>query len=345
MRFADGTAVITGIGGCLPDRVVTNDEIVAEGQLDSSAEWIKTRTGIARRRRASPSTSTGDLAVAAGRAALESDGGPPPDLLLLATTTPDHPCPATAPAIAHRLGLGGIPAYDLDAVCSGFLYALATATAVLRGGLCRSALIIGADTYSTIINPRDRDTAALFGDGAGAVVVRPGPPDAPGAVLAADLGSDGSGRALITIPGGGSRSPHPLPRPTTAHYFHMQGREVYGRAVRHMVRSARACLHRADWPSDSVRAFIGHQANQRILDSVAQRLGIGPENQFGTILETGNTAAASIPLVMADTHTHKALAPGDRTLLTAFGGGLTWASIALTWPAATPFTSPEHTTT
>ncbi|GAA2471399.1 beta-ketoacyl-ACP synthase III [Streptomyces mauvecolor] len=342
MRFDDTTAVVTGIGSCLPDRAVTNDEVIADGHLDTTDGWLRTRTGIARRHRAGAATSTGDLAVAAGRAALESDGGRPPDLLLLATSTPDHPCPATAPDVAHRLGLGTIGAYDLAAVCSGFLYAMATATALLRGGLSPSALVIGADTYSTIIDPHDRDTAALFGDGAGAVVLRPGPAHTPGAIRAAHLGSDGSEHPLITIPGGGSRHPHPLPQPTTDHYFHMHGREVYAHAVRRMTQSARTCLDHADWPVESLGAFIGHQANQRILDSVAQRLGIPPENRFGTIHETGNTAAASIPLVMAAAAPHTSLAPGDRTLLTAFGGGLTWASIALTWPTAAPLTHPEQ---
>lgn len=341
MRFDDTTAVITGIGACLPEHVLGNDEVIEAGRLRSTDEWIRTRTGIARRRRVAPGISTGDLAVAAGRAAITSDGGSAPDLLVLATSTPDHPCPATAPHIAHRLGLGTVPAFDIAAVCSGFLYALATATAFLRSGLCAAPLVIGADTYSTIIDPTDRDTAALFGDGAGAILLRPGPPDAPGAVVAVDLGADGSGHQLISVPGGGSRQPLQLPQLDPGSlFFQLRGREVYAQAVRRMVRSAREALEHADWPTESVEAFIGHQANQRILDSVAQRLGIAPGNCFGNIREVGNTAAASIPLVMADLATQRALTPGRRSLLTAFGGGLTWASVALNWPAAVPQARP-----
>jgi len=361
MRSEDTTAVITGIGACLPDQILDNDQVIAAGELDTSDEWIRGRTGIARRHRAAPGISTGDLATAAGGAAVRS-AGIRPDFVLLATTTPDHPCPATAPAVAHRLGLGGVPAFDLAAVCSGFLYALATATAMVRSGLCAAPLVIGADTYSTIVNPRDRDTAALFGDGAGAVLLRPGSVGTPGAVHATDLGSDGGGHDLITIPSGGSRYPWggggsgngsgggwsgneagPGPGPGTdpaSRFFHMQGRAVYRQAVGRMTDSTRRALAGAGWPPETVRAFIGHQANQRILDSVAERLAIPLQHRFGTIRQVGNTAAASIPLVMADHSTQKSLAPGERTVLTAFGGGLTWASVALTWPAAVPRSRP-----
>ena len=275
MRFDQATAVVTGIGGCLPDRVLSNQDVIAAGALGTSDDWIRTRTGIARRRHVDPCTSTGDLAVAAGRAALESARASgdaaeyrDPDLLVLATSTPDHPCPATAPDVAHRMGLGTVPAFDLAAVCSGFLYALTTATALLRGGACRAPLVIAADTYSTILDPQDRGTAPIFGDGAAAVLLRLGPPDHPGAVLAADLGADGSGHQLITIPAGGS---------------------------------ARRALEQARWTPTAVDAFIGHQANQRILDSVAERLGLPATRCFGNIHELGNTArgwvgAAAAPL-------------------------------------------------
>ncbi|MFC9842598.1 beta-ketoacyl-ACP synthase 3 [Streptomyces sp. NPDC060223] len=340
----DSTAVITGIGACLPEQVVDNDTVIARGALHTDDTWIRTRTGITRRRHADPGTSTGDLSVGAGRAAIASAGDHRPDLLLLATSTPDHPCPATAPAIAHRLGLGTIPAFDLSAVCSGFLYALATATALVRSGTCSTPLVIGADTFTTIVDPGDRATAPIFGDGAAAVLLRPGARDAPGAILACDLGADGSGSDLITVPGGGSRHPRQLPPPgPDAHYFRMQGRTVYAHAVRRMTESSRAVLQQAGWPPGTLGAFIAHQANQRILDSVAERLDIAQDRRFGTIQETGNTAAASIPLVMADSTVHAAVAPGARTLLTAFGGGLTWASVALNWPAASPRTQAPPT--
>lgn len=244
---ADGTtAVITGIGACLPPRVVDNDTVIARGGLRTDDTWIRERTGIARRRHADAGTSTGDLAVGAGRAALVSAGDRRPQMLLLATGTPDHPCPATAPTVAHRLGLDGIPAFDLSAVCSGFLYALAMATALIRAGTCATVLVIASDTYTTIVNPLDRETAPIFGDGAGAVLVTAGHAAEPGAVGALDLGSDGSGGDLITIPYGGSRHPRRLPGPDPdGHYFRMRGRAVYAHAVRRMTRSADAALRGA----------------------------------------------------------------------------------------------------
>ncbi|WP_078916390.1 beta-ketoacyl-ACP synthase 3 [Streptomyces viridochromogenes] len=336
-RAVVGTAVVTGIGACLPHPVVDNDTVVARGALRTDDTWIRDRTGIARRRHAEPGTSTGDLAVGAGRAALASAGNHRPDMLLLATTTPDHPCPATAPAVAHRLGLGTVPAFDLSAVCSGFLYALATATAFVRAGTCAMPLVIGADTYTTIVDPTDRETAPIFGDGAGAVVLRAGTTDEPGAVIATDLGTDGGGDDLITVPHGGSRHPRHLPPAAPAdRYFRMQGRTVYAHAVRRMTQSANSALSQAHWLPETVRAFVGHQANQRILDSVADRLGIAPAHRYGNIRDLGNTAAASIPLVLADPAVHQAVPPGERALLTAFGGGLTWASVALRWPSAVP---------
>ncbi|MFM9445145.1 beta-ketoacyl-ACP synthase 3 [Streptomyces acidiscabies] len=334
-------SVIRGVGACLPELTVTNDDLV-RGGLNTSDDWIRTRTGIAARHRVNPGTSTGDLATAAAKEALA--GLPRPQLLVLATTTPDHPCPATAPEVAGRLGLGNIPAFDLAAVCSGFVYALATADVWIRAGAVTSALVIGAETYSTIIDPADRNTAILFGDGAGAVVLSRGTRDEPGAILATDLGSDGTSADHVMIEAGGSRWPDPARLDgTAAHTLRMKGREVYGQAVRRMTASAHRTLAQLDWPASSVGAFIGHQANQRILDAVADRLGIGAEHRHGNIHDVGNTAAASIPLVLADVVARRAVPPGTRTLLTAFGGGLTWGSAALTWPD--PQKEPAMTTT
>ncbi|MFI9048014.1 beta-ketoacyl-ACP synthase III [Streptomyces sp. NPDC053427] len=336
------TAVISGIGSCLPPRILSNDDVARRGVLDTTDAWIRSRTGIARRRQAEPGTSTGDLAVAAGRAALRSARAPA-DLVLLATTTPDRRCPGTAPDVAHRLGLGPVPAFDLAAVCSGFVYGLALATSLVRTGVCARPLVIGAETYSTIIDPLDRDTAVIFGDGAGAVLLRAGEGHEPGAVVAVDLGADGAGSDLIAISAGGSRQPDTSARLNRdSRYFRMSGREVYGQAVRRMTESSNAALERAGWGADTLAAFIGHQANQRILDSVADRIGVAPQYRFGNIREVGNTAAASIPLALAATAARKAVRPGGRTLLTAFGGGLTWGSVALRWPDTRPHTlAPE----
>ncbi|MFD8396232.1 beta-ketoacyl-ACP synthase III [Streptomyces sp. NPDC059680] len=334
-------AAICGAGMCLPTQVVDNDELV--GRLDTSDEWIRSRTGIERRRKVEAGTSTGDLAVAAGRAALAS-AGQSADFVLLATTTPDRPCPATAPEVAHRLGLEAVPALDVSAVCSGFVYGLAAACALVAAGICARPLVIGAEVYSSIIDPLDRDTAVIFGDGAGAVLLRGASRGEPGAVHAVDLGSDGSGSDLIAVAAGGSRCPVPdgeLPR--DQRYFRMRGREVFRHAVQRMTASSQVALARAGWSSLSVRAFIGHQANQRILDAVGDRLGIKGQYRFGNLAEVGNTAAASIPLALADTLARGVVRPGERSLLTAFGGGLTWGSIALTWPDVVPLhLPPEH---
>ncbi|WP_406096824.1 beta-ketoacyl-ACP synthase III [Kitasatospora purpeofusca] len=334
-------AVIAGIGSCLPPLVVTNAQVVARGNLDTTDEWITSRTGIHRRRLAGPTVSTGDLATAAARAAIDSTGspGPRPDLLLLVTTTPDRPCPATAPDVAHRLGLGTVPAFDLSAVCSGFLYGLATASALLRSGTCRAPLVVAAEKYSTIVDPFDRDTAPLFGDGAAAVALRLGDATEPGALLETDWGSDGGGCDLITVAAGGSRPPTTDPPGRGDRYFRMRGRQVYAHAVRRMASSAEAVLATTGWRPQDVQAFIGHQANQRILDAVADRLGIPPRHRFGNIRDVGNTAGASVPLALADAAARHACAPGARTLLTAFGGGLTWASATLLWPDAPPMTA------
>lgn len=365
-RGTGPTAVICGIGRYLPPRVLTNEQIIKRGHLDTTAEWIKTRTGIERRRYAAADVSTGDMATAAARAAfrsavasasssmsasqfgLESGFVPQinsaledatPDALLLATTTPDRPCPATAPEVAHRLGLGPVPAFDLSAVCSGFLYALATAAAFIRAGLAARPLVVAAEKYSTIIDPCDRGTAPVFADGAAAVLLRAGRPAEPGAVLAVDWGSDGSGSDLVAIAAGGSRTPATGGPGPQEHYFRMRGGQVYAHAVRRMTQSARAALASTGWKAQDVEAFIGHQANQRILDSVADRLGIDARHNLGNIRDVGNTAAASIPLALADAVSRGACRPGAPTLLTAFGGGLTWASVTLHWPGAPVFQS------
>ncbi|MFI0859415.1 beta-ketoacyl-ACP synthase 3 [Streptomyces smyrnaeus] len=339
----DGRAtVVCGIGASLPPQVRSNEDVAHDGGLATTDAWVRSRTGIARRRRAAAGVATGDLAAAAGRAALESAAARP-DMLLLATTTPDRRCPATAPEVAHRLGLGEIPAFDLAAVCSGFVYAVTVATGLVRSGVCGRPLVVGAETYSTIVDPHDRDTAVVFGDGAGAVLLRTGEHGEPGEVIASDLGADGSGSDLISIASGGSSAPATGTRPPRDHrYLRMRGREVYAHAVRRMTQSSRAALERAGWEPSELGAFIGHQANQRILDTVGDRLGVAPRHRFGNIRDVGNTAAASVPLALADTAARDLVRPGAPTLLTAFGGGLTWGSIALTWPAAPPHADSPH---
>ncbi|WP_233159703.1 beta-ketoacyl-ACP synthase III [Pseudonocardia sp. MH-G8] len=317
---------IAGVGHALPGRVVTNDDLAAT--LDTSDEWIRSRSGIATRHHVDEGTATSDLAIAAGARALEGDrrggGDGTVDLVVVATTTPDRPCPATAPLVASRLGLGTVPAFDVNAVCSGFLYGLSTAAAMIRGGAAGSVLLVAADTFSTIVDHTDRRTAFLFGDGAGAIVLRAGGAD----VHEVTLGSDGGQEELIIVPGGGSREPASSDR-----FFTMQGQAVYRNAVERMAGSTTEVLERVGWDIAEVDRFVGHQANSRILDAVARRLGLPPKALVVNLDRVGNTAAASIPVALSDAHDRGELRAGDRVVLAAFGGGATWGAAALTWPA------------
>lgn len=321
-----GAAVVEGLGVYAPPTVVTNDDLAAH--LDTSDEWIRTRTGIRERRLADPGDATGDLAVEAGARALKSAGVEQVDAVVLGTTTPDRTCPATAPEIASRLDLIDVAAFDVSAACSSFVYGLATGAGLIAAGIGERVLVIGAETLYRFMDPGDRTTAVLFGDGAGAVVLRAGDPDEPGALGPFDLGSDGSLADLLTIDAGGSRL---WGREATQEqrYLRMDGREVYRHAVARMVSSTHNVLERAGWDVADVDRVVGHQANARILEAVAKRLGVPPERNHVNVDRYGNTSAASIPLALADA----GLRPGDKVLLTAFGAGFTWGSTALVWPA------------
>lgn len=322
-------AVLTGIGTALPSRCVSNDELA--GRFETSDEWIRSRTGIGQRYW-SDGQSTGDLAVAAGEAALKSAGTGEVNLVVLATTTADHTCPATAPDVAARLGLEMIPAFDLAAVCSGFVYALATASAYITAGLAERVLVIGAETYSTILDPGDRTTSVIFGDGAGAVVLRAGDMAEPGALLGFNLGSDGRHKDMIVVPGGGSRERITSGPGTASPYFEMRGRAVFAQAVTRMAGSTQAVLERVGWAAGTVDRVVGHQANTRILYALADHVGIARDRVAIDLDRVGNTSAASIPLALGRGAAEGSLTPGDRVVLTAFGGGLTWGSTALVWP-------------
>jgi 3-oxoacyl-[acyl-carrier-protein] synthase-3 len=307
--------VVCGVGYWLPPFVVTNADLCA--RLDTSEEWIRSRTGISTRRVATDGITTSQLAVEAGARALESAGGGDVQALVLATTTPDRPCPATAPDVAARLGLTGIAAFDVSAVCTGFLYGLATAAGFIAAGLADRVLLIAAETFTTLLDPHDRTTVPIFGDGAGAVVLRRGSSDEPGAVGPIVLGSDGHRSDLITVDAG---------------YFQMRGREVFKLAAARMSEAAEAATAAAGWRMDEVDWLVAHQANARILSAVAAELGIPPERRAQNIQNVGNTAGASIPILLAQGTADGFLVPDNRILLTAFGGGLTWGAATVVWP-------------
>lgn len=332
---AGRAAVIAGLGAAVPPTVVTNAELAQ--RLDTSDEWIRSRTGIAARHIAASGTATSDLAVRAAERALASagdNGGV--DLVVLATSTPDHPCPATAPLVADRLGLGQAGAFDVSAVCAGFTYALAVGRAAIAGGLAERVLVIGAETFSTLLDPQDRSTVVIFGDGAGAVLLRAGRPDEPGAVISTDLGSDGQLADLIAVPAGGSRSRLAPGSPAPgSEYFTMNGRAVFRTAVDRMTCSSRRVLERTGWSARSVAWLVAHQANARILAAVAENLEIPVERAFLNLDRRGNTSAASIPLALADGAAQGRFRTGDRMLVTAFGGGAAWGSATFTWPEIT----------
>jgi 3-oxoacyl-[acyl-carrier-protein] synthase-3 len=328
-------AVLAGLGAWLPPAVVTNADLCST--LDTSCEWIESRTGILERRIVTDGLATGDLAVEAGAKALKSAGQSTVDAVVVATTSPDRICPAVAPEVAFRLGLGTVAAFDLTSACSGFLYGLATSAGLITSDVADRVLFIGAEAFTTFVNPLDRTTAPIFGDGAGAVVLRAGAPDEPGVVGPLDLGSDGARADLLTIPAGGSRQRSATGLghdtvPATDWYLRMEGRLLYQQAVERMTMSARAVLGRIGWSVAQVDWFVGHQANVRIVRAVAEQLEIPDDRVAVNIDRAGNTLSASIPILLNDAAHRGDLKPGDRVLMSAFGAGLSWGSTVLTWP-------------
>jgi 3-oxoacyl-[acyl-carrier-protein] synthase III len=333
-RSVLGPVCLLGLGTALPERVVTNHELART--LDTSDEWIHTRTGIRERRVAGPQTATSDLAVQAARAAI-SDARIDPgevDLLLVATMTPDQPTPATAVFTQRKLGLGTIPAFDLAAACTGFLYGLEMAAALVAVGQYRRVLLIGAEKMSSIVDWSDRSTCVLFGDAAAATIV--GIPDAatpPGPcpqVVDSMLHADGRGAELLHIPAGGTRCPPSLAALSSRdHLMKMSGKEVFKLAVREMASVTERLLERHGLAGSDLRLVIPHQANTRIIDALAQRLGTPPDRVFINIGSYGNTSAASIPLALAEAREQGRLPAVGWGLLVAFGAGLTWGATLL----------------
>lgn len=327
--------VICGLGGWMPPSVVTNADI--SSTLNTTPEWIETRTGIRERRMVADGLSTRDLAIEAGMKALKSAQQPKIDAVIVATTSPDRLCPAVAPEVATSLGLGQVAAYDINSACSGFIYGLATANGFIASGVAQSVLLIGSEAFTTLVNPTDRVTRPIFGDGAGAVVLREGRDDEVGAIGAFDLGSDGGLADLLAIPAGGSRQRsasglgHNIV-PNDDWFLQMDGRAIFSQAVARMTQSTQTVLRKVEWSCADVDWFVGHQANVRILLTVADELGL-PESKIAVNIDrTGNTLTASVPLLLNDMVDRGDLKPGHRVLMSAFGAGLSWGSTVITWP-------------
>ena len=315
---------ITGLGCYVPDRVLTNDELST--LVDTSDEWIMTRTGIRERRIAAPEQAMSDLAVPACSAALEQASVQPRevDLLVVATVTPDMTFPSTSALVADRLGMPDAAAYDLSAGCTGFMYAIAQAHAMLASGLARKALVVGGDVLSKILDWSDRSTLVLFGDGAGAVVMEA--VEDGGGFLGFELGADGGGGVHLWLPGSGSRVFDDPDR-----FVKMNGREVFKFATRVLVSSAETLLEECGKTVDEVDVYVPHQANVRIIDHARKKLGISEERTVVNVDKYGNTSSGSIPLALADAEQDGRLKPGELVLMTGMGAGLTWGSALIEW--------------
>ncbi len=320
-------SIVRGFGAALPKRVVTNQEI--EGIVETSDEWIVQRTGIKQRYIAGEGETSASLGEAAARAALDNGGLKPEDidLIIVATSTPDNTFPATAVNIQNRLGITGGFAFDVQAVCSGFIYAMATADLYIRGGMAKRVLVIGAETFSRILDWKDRTTCVLFGDGAGAVILEAGEGEGKTSdrgVLTSHLRSDGAHKEKLYVDGGPSTT-------GTVGHLRMEGREVFKHAVGMITDVIEAAFEATGTTAEDLDWLVPHQANRRIIDGSAKKLGIPLEKVVVTVDLHGNTSAASIPLALATAAADGRIKQGDLVMLEAMGGGFTWGSVLLRW--------------
>ena len=316
-------SVFKGCGSALPAKLMTNAELST--LVDTTDEWIRERTGITCRHIAAEGETTGTLAIAAARAALADAGieAAQVDLVVLATATPDSTFPATATSVQAALGCATGPAFDVAAVCSGFLYALATADSMLRTGIARCALVIGAETFSRLLDWEDRTTCVLFGDGAGAFVLQAEEVDADGpGVLATRLHADGAHRELLYVDGGPSTT-------GTVGKLRMKGREVFRHAVTNLAEVLGEVLDQTDYTVADIDWVVPHQANKRILDATAKKLGLDPARVVVTVDQHANTSAASVPLALDQAVRDGRIVAGNLIVLEAMGGGFTWGAAAV----------------
>ncbi len=324
-----GSISITGFGTHVPERVITNDELAT--MIDTSDEWIMERTGIRQRHVAAPEEALSDICLPAARQALEQAGvqAKDVDLLIVATITPDMFFPSTGVILADALGMPDAAAYDLSAGCTGFMYALAQAYGMVAAGLADRALVVGGDVLSKIVDWHDRSTCVLFGDGAGAVVLEHVP---QGGFLGFELGAEGAGGVHLYLPAGGSREATTAESVAAGHHFvRMNGREVFKFATRVLVSSANDILEECGRTIDDVDVYIPHQANVRIIDHAAKKLGIDHDRVVINVDRYGNTSSGSIPLAIADSVEDGRLKPGELVLMTGMGAGLTWGSALMEW--------------
>ena len=323
-------AAITGWGMAVPERIVTNHDLSA--LVETSDAWIRSRTGISERRVAGAHETTATLGAAAARQALERANLDPAalDLIICATTTPDHLMPASACLIQHAIGARRAAAFDLEAACTGFVYALAVGTQFITSGVYRNVLVIGADTLSKFLDWTDRRTCVLFGDGAGAVVLSAS--ETPAGLLGLELGADGAGGELLSIPAGGSRQPvDEAAIAARMQFVHMNGGEVYKFGVRVMCEVTVVAVEKAGLSLADIDLFVPHQANLRIIESAAARLNIPTDRVVVNLDRYGNTSAASIPIALCEAVDDGRLGPGARVLIVGMGGGLTWGAGVLQW--------------
>lgn len=327
-------AHIVGWGKYIPPKVVTNQELAKT--VDTSDEWIAARTGIHKRHLVSSAKeTTATMAIAAAKEAIKRGGANPAeiDLIIVATATPDYSFPATACLVQDAVGAEQAGAFDLSAGCTGFVYALAVGSQAIASAAHKLVLVIGAETLSRIVNWSHRDTCVLFGDGAGAVLLRGS--DEPGGILSTLVRSDGSGSDLLVLPAGGSRQP-PTRDTVDAglHYVHMNGRGVFKFATRVLSKATSEVLERAGMSLNDVDLLIPHQANLRIIESAAQQLGLPMDKVFVNIDRYGNTSSASIPIALCEAVEAGQIQPGHRVVMVGFGAGLTWAAAAVQWDGA-----------
>ncbi|MEI8306797.1 MAG: beta-ketoacyl-ACP synthase III [Chloroflexales bacterium] len=323
-------AAIIGWGMAVPQQVVTNEDLAR--RVNTTDEWIRSRTGISERRVAGPGVFTSTLATAAGREAMERAGVAPSDIdmVIVATCTPDRPFPATACAVQANLGITRAPAFDIAAACSGFVYGMSVATGMIRSGMSRCLLLVAADIFTHLIDWSDRNTCVLFGDGAGAVVLQA--TEERLGLISTQIGAAGEGETMMAVDAGGTRMPATADLLAQGkQYVYMNGREIFKHAVREMCDSATRVVKEAGLSLRDISLVIPHQANVRIIEAVAKRLELPADRVVINLDRYGNTSSASVPIALYEAVQQGRVKDGDYLLITAFGGGLTWGSSVIRW--------------